>query len=153
MKPLAAAQTATAVDRIDGTETINGKTYFKRVVSVGLPGAEPIISYQRSEGLFTIDARQKELGEVLAIPFPLVVGKTWTVRRSAQTKSYSWKVESLEALELLDRQIKDCLKLSYSSSDGAHGLKWLAKGVGMVKQVHHAADGMTMEYVLQKYER
>jgi hypothetical protein len=54
---------------------------------------------------------------------------------------------------LLDRQIKDCLKLSYSSSDGAHGLKWLAKGVGMVKQVHHAADGMTMEYVLQKYER
>ena len=85
------------------------------------------------------------------IPFPLVVGKTWTVSRP--TGSYSYKVDSIETLELLDRQIKDCLKISYSRSDGAHGLKWLAKGVGMVKEVDHTVGGTTMEYVLQKYER
>jgi hypothetical protein len=146
-------QNGKAVDRIDGTESLGGKTYFKEVVVYsGIPGAEPEITYHRQgpEGVFSIDGKHKDRGEYLEFPFPLNVGKAWTVTSPARTLDY--KVESIETLELIDRKYEDCLKLSFVANDGQRGTIWLAKGIGAVK-VTITSSGVAMDFLLEKYER
>lgn len=150
------AEKRKVVVRIDGDEEIQGKKYHKEVtVFSGIPGAEASISYCRiaKGGIYEISGKHKELPEFLYIPFPLEVGRSWTVQEPEATTSY--RVEGKETVELFDRKYDDCLKISFSveAKSGAYdGVSYYASDVGCVRNVVKNR-GLTTEFVLDKYEK
>ena len=129
--------------RNDGEEVIRGKAYFKLVtVFAGIPGAESQVNYYRrtDEGIYSISGKHKDQPEYLETPFPLQVGKNWTVKTSDAELTY--RVEGVETAELFDKSYDNCLKVSFSGSRNSMGTKVQIEGysyrapkVGEVKSV------------------
>ena len=147
-------QTATAVTRIDGQETIQGNTYWKMVtVMSGVPGAEPSIEYMRKtdDGVYVVTAGARDEPEHLSVRLPLVVGATWQLESPAL--SAECRVAARENAELLDRTYEDCFKVSCTGESGGfptemHG--WYAPGVGVVR-IGMKSRGTAMDFVLESY--
>lgn len=81
--PAAGVQKGKVVVRVDGTEIINGKTYSRLVTLFsGIPGAMDQTDYYRTakEGIYIVHGREKNSAEQLYLPFPIEVGKSWTVK-------------------------------------------------------------------------
>lgn len=140
--------------RIDGTETINGKKYFKEVtVTSGLPGIPADFSYFRRDkmGMHVIDGDDNTKTEYTAIPFPLKVGTSWTHRTPDGDQHY--KAEGIETLQLFDRKYERCLKVSYmgkSMEKSLKGYSYNCRGVGQIKKVIEVPGAWRMEFVLDK---
>jgi hypothetical protein len=135
--------------RIDGTETINGKTYFKEVaVFSGISGAPAQTRYVRrdKQGTYAIDGDDKTRTEYLETPFPVQVGNSWTVKKPKGESHY--RAEAIETLQLFDRKYDRCLKISFSGPEG-EGYSYSAPGIGEVKGVFKGS-GVTMEFTLDK---
>ena len=117
--PLLGVQKGRVASRIDGTERINGKPYFKEVaVFSGIPGMPAQIRYVRNDrdGIHVIEGNDNTKTEYLEIPFPVKVGNTWIVKKPKGEIHY--RAEAIETLQLFDRKYDRCLKISYS---GPHG--------------------------------
>jgi len=147
--------------RIDGKESIAGKEYYKYVhVYSGIPGAETEVHYYRRppEGIWRLAGKDKEY---LETPFPVKVGDKWTV--AYPTEKTEYYAEAIETLELLDKNKKydNCLKISFKTTDndGAtiEGQRYLARGIGLVKEVNRIEDVFggrgVVELVLDKHTR
>ncbi len=156
MAPLLGVRSGKMLVRVDGTEPIGDHTYFKYVsVLSGIPGAEPEVwFYRRSpDGILRIDGKHRDGPEYLETPFPLEVGNTWAVNGPERQAEY--RVEAIETLELFDKTYDECLKISYTSTEGLdhfQGTLYLAKGIGLVKETASGV-GVTFEVTLEKYER
>lgn len=86
--------------RIENTETINGKTYYKVVtVSSGIPGYENSSKcYRRDDdGIYEFDGTQDQL----FLPLPLETGRTWTVNDGNQT--WTFHVDGVETAHLISK--------------------------------------------------
>lgn len=153
--PNGTVQTGKYISRIDGIEQINGVSYFKIVEVVsGIPGAESNVTYARKskEGVFNISAKYKEKPEYLVYKFPIEVGASWTSVFPQGELNYN--VESIETLELIDRSIEGCFKLSYTGTienSKISGYLFLAEKFGKVKEVSEV-NGITIDFILDKYE-
>jgi len=141
--------------RINGEETINGKTYYKQVtLTSGIPGEKPHISFNRrtKEGIYKIDENNNARPEYLVTPFPIKVGTTWTARTSdGQTR---YQAEKIETVELDNRQYKNCLKMSFQADKKMQhfdGFSYLAPGVGEVYTILNFGE-VKVEYALDKYK-
>jgi hypothetical protein len=135
--------------RVDGTETINGKTYFKEVtVNSGVPGADTIICFSRRDkfGYHTIEGSDTTRTEYTWIPFPLCVGNAWTVTKPKETSHF--RAESIENLYLLNRQYDKCMKI-VSKSDNGESSFWFAPKRGLVKCIFKSGT-FSMETVLEE---
>jgi hypothetical protein len=141
----------TAVMRVEGTERLNEKPYFKIVyVHSGMPGAESQVYYYRkaNEGYYMIEGNNRSFPEYLDIKLPLKAGDKW--RADTPLGQVEYHVEKIEDVILLDKTYKDCIKLSMKS-ESISSDSYLAPGVGIVKQVVHvkSIDGV-IEYDLIK---
>ena len=140
--------------RIDGTETINGNKYLKQVeVISGLPEFPANFTYFRRDkkGIHIIDGDGNTKTEYTAIPFPLKVGTSWTVRNPNDYRQY--RAEGIETLELFDRKYERCLKVSYmgkSMEKSLKGYSYNCPGVGQIKKVIEVPGAWRMEFVLDK---
>ena len=147
--PLMGTEKGRIAYRIDGTERINGNTYFKEVAVVsGVPGVLVQTRYVRrdKDGIHVIDGEDNTKADYLETPFPVKVGSSWTVKKPKGETHY--RAEAIESLQLLDRRYDRCLKLSYTGQNG-QGYSYSAPGIGEVKGVANES-GATMEAVLDK---
>jgi len=151
MVPFLGVQKGKVLRRVDGEETINGKTYFKTVtVFSGIPGRESYHYYWRKgpDGLYEIDGT--DLPEYLDTPLPLTVGMNWTVQYPNEQQKCS--AEAIETVELFDRKYENCLKISFAG-EGYSGYSYYAPDVGLVKRViKRNREGSVEEWVLDKYK-
>ena len=135
--------------RVDGTETINGKSYSKELtVPSGIPGAPTQTRFVRRDktGIYAINGDDSTKTEYLEIPLPVQVGSSWTSKSPRGELHY--RAEAIEAAQLFDRSYENCLKVSFTSSVG-EGYACHAPGLGMVRSVIKAS-GVTMELTLDK---
>ena len=150
----AGVQKGNIVIRIEGEETINGKKYYKQVSLIsGIPGEKPQISYNRrtKEGIYKIDDNHKDKLEYLMIPFPITVGKTWTVQSPDGQTHY--RAEKIEPLTLPSRKYENCLRLSFMVDREAmhiEGFSYLAPDVGEILCVQKIGEDK-LAYFLDKY--
>lgn len=141
--------------QIEGKEKINGKEYLKQSFLLSAqPGAKPQISYTRRtrDGIYKIDPSSKAKSEFLLIPFPLKVGKTWTVKKSDGEMIST--AEKIETIEIRGRVYKDCLKITMrgnSRSQPLEGYSYFAPDVGEVT-TNLKIGNVTVLYVLDKYK-
>jgi hypothetical protein len=136
--------------KYDGTETINGKIYFKEVIAYsGIPGMPAQIHYIKrdKDGMHAIDGDDNTKTEYLVTPFPVKVGNSWTVKTTKGETHY--KADVIETLQLFDRKYDRCLKISWENSDG-HGYVYRAPRIGQVKAVYGYENGKTIDVVLDK---
>ncbi len=141
-------QTVTMIERVEGKEKINGRTYYKTVtIFQNAPGAEPILSYERydKDGIYAIDTDDPQQAEYLDTPFPLEDGSSWSVQYS--DAQVDVRVEGLEDVYLPEKTYENCLKLSLTGFDTGEPVsleQYYAEGVGMVRQTGTYGD-MTVE--------
>lgn len=134
-------QKGKVVTRVDGQETIDDQIYFKLVtVSSGVPGAESTVEYYRNanDGLYQRSA--KGSSEILFLPAPLEIGKTWTI--ADPTGDIHYRIEAIETAELFDTKYESCFKISFdriiTNEKGKafiKGYEYRARGIGIVKSV------------------
>ena len=130
-------------------ETIKGNKYFKLVtVSSGIPGYPTLVQYVRidTQGKHVIEGDDDTKTEYTEIPFPVKVGKTWTVKKPKGDWHYT--AEGIETLHLIDRKYEGCLKLLFKAQN-LEGYAYFAPGAGEVKGVCRIGEE-TMELVLEK---
>jgi hypothetical protein len=149
-----AVQKGTLVTRVEGDTIVAGKSYQRAVTASTIPGlGYTEYSRRTPQGLYEIDTTAAVGTEVLVIPLPLTVGRSWeaTVGHTRTTSH----VEGVERVALLERTYEDCLRVS--STVRSHGelssvTMWLAKGVGAVKTVI-VVHGVTIEITLRRLRR
>lgn len=139
----------TAVMRVEGTERINEKPYFKIVyVHSGMPGAESQVYYYRKakEGYYLIEGNNRSFPEYLDVKLPLKPGEKWQANTPLGRVEYG--VERFEDVMVNDSTYNDCAKMTMKS-ESISSDSYLAPGIGIVKQVVHvkAIDGV-IEYNL-----
>jgi hypothetical protein len=151
---------AKLVSRIEGTQTIDGKTYFKMVtVSSGMPGAKDGTTFYRigDDGVYQHDGNEEQL----FLPSSLKEGTSWTI--NGPNGALHYRVEGIETAHLVDKTYENCIKISYEGDHAVSGLPWQqtarikgvvyrAKGIGEVKSFMEGPGG-TAEFSLEKYER
>ena len=144
--------------RVAGEETIDGRTYVKTITEFpDTPEMEPAITYLRRtpEGIYKIKDKHKNLPEYLETPFPLTIGKTWTVRDPDGALDY--RAESIETVDTPYGKFENCLKVSFRShnSTGPDGLyegySYHSPKIGEVKD-DTKLGGMPFELALEAYK-
>jgi hypothetical protein len=131
------------VNRVDGTEAIDGKTYFKVLyLYSGVPGFKDSPSFFRkaADGIYRINLIEGTSGkqpESLFLALPPTVGKTWTNQNSSVGTDVC-RIEGFETVQLLSGEYPDCLKVSVENLDAqgksrSKAAVYFAKGVGGVK--------------------
>lgn len=148
----AGIQTVTMIERVEGKEKINGKTYYKAVtIFQNAPDAQPILSYERysKDGIYAIDTDDPQQAEYLDTPFPLENDSSWSVQHG--NTQLDVRVEGFEDVYLPDKTYENCLKLSLTGFDGGAPVsleQYYAEGIGMVRQTGTYGD-MIVEITLQ----
>ncbi|MRR14400.1 hypothetical protein EG833_03030 [archaeon] len=150
------SQQSRMVMSIEDEEKINGKTYLKQSSLMGSQrqGAKPNYVYSRrsNEGIYKIDTTSKDKPEYLMTPFPITVGKKWTVKTSDRTMNFY--AERVDSIEFLGKTYQNCLKVVFQGETKAapvKGFTYFAPNIGEV------ATDMTMgqikiQYVLNSYK-
>jgi hypothetical protein len=144
------------VTRIEGTEVINGKTYYKiATVSSGIPGATNGSRYYRkdTDGIYTLDGTNEQL----FLPLPLEAGRSWTVNEG--NREWTYRVDGIETAHLISKQYDDCVKISFEmvettdtifGTQRVHGVTYRAQGIGEVKSIVNGENGKA-EVSLESY--
>jgi len=136
--------------RNEGNEKINGETYVKNVSLMSVsPDAKPQVTYTRrtDKGIFRLEGNGTEY---LATPFPLTVGKRWTVKTS--DGQLEFLAEKIEPMKIFDKEYKDSLKVSFQGnkqSMNIEGYSYFAPGVGEIMTFMKIND-VIIEYILEK---
>jgi hypothetical protein len=142
---------------IDGETLINGKQYFKVVITTdlsGIPGAAPKqleeVRYYRTaqDGIYFLPGQDIERPELLEMPLPIPIGVKWL---SGATEV---RAERAGTVKVGDREYNNCLKLTYKQSDGVRTTEnYLAPGVGIIKTVYMntTEPKSSIELTLEKY--
>jgi hypothetical protein len=153
MTPLMGVQQGTMVVRRDIKETIGEHTYIKFVtVFSGIPGAEQETSFSRkgSDGVYSIDGKDRDKTEYRVTALPLEVGKSW--KYATPNRSCDCRVEAMETAELLESRYERSLRVACNCRRGFESestVTYLAPGLGMVKQTGKA-PGVSLEVALQE---
>ena len=132
-------QKGAAIQRIEGTEKINGKEYFKSVtVTSGIPGMDAEVEYLRKDatGIYELSKKNINLGEQLVIPEPPEIGKEWTMQN--KLGEFRCRIEGKEDVHLGEKVYRDCLKIRRTSlKNGVNGTidDYFAPNIGQVKSI------------------
>jgi hypothetical protein len=143
--------------RVDGETLINGKRYFKVVItsdSSGTPevgkGIESVRYYRVAEdGIYVRPGNDPDRLELLEMPLPIPIGTKWL---SGATEVQAERVGTVKVGE---REYRDCLKLTLRQSDGLRTTEnYLAPDVGTIKSVFVNATEprSTVELTLEQYK-
>jgi hypothetical protein len=146
-----------ATARVDGETLIDGKKYFKLVVTLDLSGVPDIgrrmeeVRYYRSDGdgLYFRPGNDPHSQDRLELPSAVSAGVKWL---SGTTEV---KAESAGTVQIGSRQYKDCLKVVIRGNDGARGVEnYYAPGVGVVKTIYvnTTEPKSVIELTLERYE-
>jgi hypothetical protein len=146
-----------ATARVDGETLIEGKKYFKLVVTTDLSGVpnmgrqEEVRYYRYAEdGLYVRPGSDPNGKDRLELPTPVSAGVKWL---SGTTEV---KAESAGTVQVGGRQYKGCLKVIIKGADGARSAEnYYAPGVGVVKTVYvnTTEPRSIVELTLENYER
>jgi hypothetical protein len=143
--------------RVDGETLINGKRYFKVIItsdSSGVPevgkGIEAVRYYRVAEdSIYVRPGNDPDRPDLLEMPLPIPIGTKWL---SGATEV---QAERVGTVKVGDREYRDCLKLTLKHSDGLHVTEnYLAPDVGTIKSVsvNNTEPKSTVELTLEKYE-
>ena len=142
---------------IEGTETINGKEYYKLVTTYeGSPGFPPkTVSYLRKadDGIYLVAGERKDKPELLSTPLPLKKGTRWKLASHSPSLKGEYQVEGIETVVLNGVTYEDCLKIYLQQeNDGVKGerVDYVAPNVGVIKQLVTFGD-ILIEVSLDKY--
>lgn len=146
-----------ATARVDGETLIEGKKYFKLVVTTDLSGVPDIgrrmeeVRYYRyaEDGLYFRPGNDPNSKDRLELPSPVSAGVKWL------NGTTEVRAESAGTVQAGGRQYKDCLKVIIKGADGARSVEnYYAPGVGVVKTVYvnTTEPRSVVELTLDKYE-
>ena len=146
-----------AATRVDGETLINGKRYFKVVItsdSSGTPeGGKRIeaVRYYRvaDDGIYVRPGTDPDRPELLEMPLPIPIGTKWL------SGSTEVQAERVGTIKVGDREYRDCLKLTLRQSDGLRTTEnYLAPDVGTIKSVYvnNTEPKSTVELTLKQYK-
>ncbi len=146
-----------ATAKVDGVTLIQGKRYFKHVLTSDFSSVPEIgkelesVRYYRvaDDGVYFRLGNDPERPELLEMPLPIPIGTKWL---SGTTEVHA---ERAGTIKIGGREYKDCLKLTSKSPDGARSTEnYLAPGVGIIKviYVNTTEPKSTVEFTLEKYE-
>ena len=146
-----------ATARIEGETLINGKRYFKFVLTID-SSSEPSINnslagvrYYRiaDDGVYVRPGVDPDRPDLLEFPLPIPIGTSWL---SGATEV---KAERVGTVTVEGREYKDCLKLTYKLADGLRSTEnYHAPDVGVIKTVYvnNTTPKTIVELSLAKYE-
>ena len=129
--PFGGTQKGRRVEQVTGTETIDGKDYFRvNLVFENMPWAQDRVEFRRTtpEGIY--QRPSKNGTEALTVPFPFKVGSTWSYSYGANYKC-DITGSALEDFVSVSKTYKDCVKLYYKTPY-EEGFGYLARGIGPV---------------------
>jgi hypothetical protein len=146
-----------ATARVDGQTLINGKRYFKHILTSDFSSVPEIgktreyVRYYRiaDDGIYYRSGNDPNGPELLEMPVPIPIGTKWL---SGNTEV---QAERVGTLRIRGREYRDCLKVIFKPQGGAHRLEnYLAPDVGFVKfvDVDTSDPKSTLELTLEKYE-
>lgn len=146
-----------ATARVDGETLIEGRKYFKFVVTSDFSGVPHIglrleeVRYYRygEDGLYFRRADEPDKADRLDLPLPVSAGMKWL---SGTTEVRAERAGTIRAAA---REYRDCLKIIYKAADGARSTEnYYAPGVGVVKTVYvnTTEPKSVIELTLEKYE-
>jgi hypothetical protein len=146
-----------AATRVDGETLINGKRYFKVVVTSdsssvpeGGKGIEAVRYYRiADDGIYVRPGIDPDRPDLLEMPLPIPIGTKWL------SGSTEVQAERVGTVKVGDREYRDCLKLTLRQSDGVRVTEnYLAPDVGIIKSVsvNNTEPKSTVELTLEKYE-
>ena len=146
-----------ATVRIDGETLIEGKKYFKLVVTSDLSSVPDIgrrmeeVRYYRyaEDGLYFRPGNDPNSPDRLELPSAISPGVKWL------NGTTEVQAESAGTVYVANRQYKDCLKVTIKGADGARSVEnYYAPGVGVVKTVYvnTTEPKSEVELTLEKYE-
>lgn len=127
-----------ATARVDGETLINGKRYFKFVLTSDfseMPGGRRVeeVRYYRygDGGLYVRRGEESDKAERLELPLSVSPGVKW-LSGAAEARA-----ERAGAVSAGGREYRDCLKVVYREADGHRSTEYYyARGVGIVKTVY-----------------
>lgn len=147
-----------AISQVDGEALINGKRYFKLVMTVDFSSVPTInrqvedVRYYRfaEDGIYFRPGNDPspDKPDLLEMPLPIPTGVKWL---SGATEV---QAERAGTLQLGGREYRDCLKVTFKLADSAHTTtNYYAPGVGIVKivYVNTTEPKSTVELTLEKY--
>ena len=146
-----------ATARVDGQTLIQGKRYFKHVLTSdfsGMPEVGKVVEFVRyyriaEDGIYFRLGSDPDKAELLEMPLPIPIGTKWL---SGATEV---QAERAGTVNIEGREYKNCLKLTFRQSDGLRTTEnYLAPGVGIIKTVYvnTTEPKSTVELTLQRYE-
>lgn len=146
-----------ATARVDGETLIQGKRYFKHVLTSDFSGVPEIgkvvesVRYYRvaDDGVYFRLGNELDRPELLEMPLPIPVGTKWL------SGSTEVQAERADTIKIGGREYRDCLKLTSKSPDSTRSTEnYLAPGVGVIKVVYvnNTEPKFTVEFTLEKYE-
>ncbi|HST24128.1 MAG TPA: hypothetical protein VLR90_23705 [Blastocatellia bacterium] len=126
------------IKRYEGEVTIEGKTYRKYVNShsgiPGMTGTDNEYIRVTPQGVYSHKGSESKLEESLLYPFPLVVGKTWSVKDSKDEVRF--RVESIQTEKFLGNTYNNCIKVSGKVLGSGFKIDtYIAEGIGVVRTV------------------
>ena len=152
--------TASVLSLTNGTMTVRteeevelqGKKYLKTVaIPSGVPGLPVHVEYRRHgvDGIWVIEDTAKDRPEYCEVPFPVTIGRQWSYTTPDGT--IQLKAETIEDLQLPNKTVKGCLKVSRSKTDTKgvkeDGYVYYAPTLGDVK-IAIKSERFAMEAVL-----
>ncbi len=103
-----------------GKETIDGKTYYKTVMTFdGIPGSQPQTSYDRlgADGVYSRKSTAANAPETLEFPLPPTVGRKWLYTQD--DINMEMQVAAIEDFDTANKTYKRCLKVIGNGEKGA----------------------------------
>jgi hypothetical protein len=146
-----------AIASVDGETLIEGKRYFKMIITTDLSDVPDIgrrmeeVRYYRyaEDGLYFRPGSDPDSKDRLELPSAASAGVKWI---SGTTEV---RAESAGTVQVGGRQYKDCLKVIIKGADSARSVEnYYAPGVGIVKTVYvnTTEPKSVVELTLDKYE-
>jgi hypothetical protein len=143
--------------RVNGETLIDGKRYFKHVLTSDFSGVPEIgkmreyVRYYRvaEDGIYFRSGSNPNGPELLEMPLPIPINTKWF---SGNTEV---QAEHVGTIQIGDRQYRDCLKVTFRQLGNVHILEnYLAPDVGVIKflDVNTSEPQSTLEVTLEKYE-
>jgi hypothetical protein len=146
-----------ATARVDGETLIQGKRYFKHVLTSEFSGApegnketEQVRYYRvADDGIYFRSGNNPEGPELLEMPLPIPVGTKWL------SGTVEVQAEPAGTITVEGHEYRDCLKITYRQQGASGSLEnYLAPGVGLIKarDVDETEPKMTVELTLKRYD-
>jgi hypothetical protein len=146
-----------ATARVDGETLIEGKRYFKHVLTSdfsGVPEVGKVVEYVRfyrvaDDGVYFRLDDDPDRPELLEMPLPIPIGTKWL------SGSTEVQAERAGTVNVGGRGYKDCLKITFRQPDGRRTTEnYLAPAVGIIKTVYvnSTEPKSSIEVTLENYK-